>query len=121
MRYGIVYVFNIAPRIDPGGVFCCIEGGYQLLELDEFKTKNGREAADLHVEHALYKTAIGGNATAQIFYLTNRLSMQWHKNPEPKGEDPMAVIRQLVESNKRIAADVLSADGRADRRGDDDF
>ena len=39
--------------------------------------KIGRDVADRVVENALYKTAIEGNVTAQIFWLKNRKAQQW--------------------------------------------
>lgn len=42
----------------------------------------GRELADYEVEDALYKSAISGRTTAQIFWLKNRKPAQWRDKPE---------------------------------------
>lgn len=43
--------------------------------------KKGKEFADYQVENALYKSAIDGNTTAQIFWLKNRRSDKWRDKP----------------------------------------
>ena len=82
------------------------------LEINEFNTEKGRKQADLDVEYALYKTACNGNASAQIFYLTNRLVTEYAKNPEPGRADPMECVRALAESN-RLAAEAVLSPGKA--------
>lgn len=45
-----------------------------------------RNLADAKVENALYKNAINGNVTAQIFWLKNRQSEKWNKKaPDAEG------------------------------------
>ena len=39
--------------------------------------KKGREVVDFEVENALYKSAMSGNVTAQIFWLKNRMADSW--------------------------------------------
>lgn len=39
--------------------------------------KNGKEVADYKVENALFKNAMDGNVTAQIYWLQNRLPKKW--------------------------------------------
>ena len=39
--------------------------------------RSGKEVADYAVESALYKNAVDGNVTAQIFWLKNRKPGQW--------------------------------------------
>ena len=39
--------------------------------------KRGREASDDRVEESLYRNALGGNTTAQIFWLKNRRPDRW--------------------------------------------
>lgn len=39
--------------------------------------KKGREVVDFEVENALYKSAMSGNVTAQIFWLKNRMADNW--------------------------------------------
>jgi len=43
--------------------------------------KKGKEVADYAVENALFKSAISGNITAQIFWLRNRRGNKWRNNP----------------------------------------
>lgn len=62
--------------------------GINTCTLYEWKKKNTdisnalketREIADYEVENALYKNAINGNVTAQIFWLKNRKSFNWRE------------------------------------------
>lgn len=39
--------------------------------------KKGKEVVDIQVENALFKKAINGDITAQIFWLKNRKPKQW--------------------------------------------
>jgi hypothetical protein len=39
--------------------------------------KRGREASDDRVEESLYRNALAGNTTAQIFWLKNRRPSEW--------------------------------------------
>ena len=39
--------------------------------------KKNKEIADYEVENALYKTALAGNVTAQMFWLQNRKPQKW--------------------------------------------
>lgn len=48
--------------------------------------KEGREVADYAVENALFKNALSGNVTAQIYWLNNRLPKKW-KNRKRDDED----------------------------------
>lgn len=44
--------------------------------------KKGKEVVDFEVENALYKSAMSGNVTAQIFWLKNRKKDQWRDKIE---------------------------------------
>ena len=44
--------------------------------------KKGREVVDYEVEGALYKAAMSGNVTAQIFWLKNRKAKEWKDRKE---------------------------------------
>lgn len=44
--------------------------------------RKGKEVVDYEVENALLKTAIGGNTTAQTFWLRNRRPDKWRDKPE---------------------------------------
>lgn len=49
--------------------------------------KKGKEIVDYEVENALYQNAIGGNVTAQIFWLKNRKRKEWKEAPEEEPSD----------------------------------
>lgn len=53
--------------------------------------KKGKEVVDFEVENALFKNAMEGNVTAQIFWLKNRKPTKWREK-----------IEQQVENNQRI-------------------
>ncbi len=44
--------------------------------------KKGKEVIDYLVENALLKAALGGNTTAQIFWLKNRKPKEWRDKQE---------------------------------------
>lgn len=44
--------------------------------------KKTKEVVDFEVENALYKNAINGNVTAQIFWLKNRKKKEWREKVE---------------------------------------
>lgn len=48
--------------------------------------KRTKEVADYEVVNALYKNAIEGNVTAQIFWLKNRISDKWREKQEVSHE-----------------------------------
>lgn len=48
--------------------------------------KRGKEVVDYMVENALFKNAIEGNVTAQIFWLKNRKPDKWRDKPEVETE-----------------------------------
>lgn len=50
--------------------------------------KKGKEVVDYEVENALLKKALGGDTTAQIFWLKNRRPDKWRDKPiENTSED----------------------------------
>ena len=51
-------------------------------ELNEL-LKRSKEVVDYEVENALYKSAIGGNVSAMIFWLKNRRPDKWKDKKEP--------------------------------------
>lgn len=56
--------------------------------------KRGKEVVDYQVENALLKKAIGGDTTAQIFWLKNRRPDKWRDKPqeEKQAYDTVKVI-----------------------------
>ena len=74
--------------------------------------KKGKEVVDYHVENALLNKALGGDTTAQIFWLKNRRPDKWRDKPETVGEkkpgdgavesmtlaDKMAAIREAART-----------------------
>ena len=70
------------PRALPKPCPCC-GGRMVIIETfargcqPKYALKRGREASDERVVDSLYKNALGGNVTAQIFWLKNRRPDQW--------------------------------------------
>lgn len=74
--------------------------------------KRGKEVVDYQVENALLNKALGGDTTAQIFWLKNRRPDKWRDKPETVGEkkpgdgavesmtlaDKMAAIREAARN-----------------------
>lgn len=46
--------------------------------------KKGKEVSDYQVENALFRSALEGNVTAQIFWLKNRKPDKWRDKQEQK-------------------------------------
>ena len=73
----------------------------------------GKEVADFAVETALYKNAIEGNVTAQIFWLKNRRPDKWNK-PAPVAENSTNVEIQeqrLEELRQLLTVSVPHCEG----------
>ena len=59
--------------------------------------KDGRDVVDYQVENALLLNALGGNVTAQIFWLKNRKKMQWREKVEYSGDNSeLTKVEQLL-------------------------
>lgn len=67
--------------------------------------KKGKEVVDYAVENALLKQAIGGNVTAQIFWLKNRMRDKWSdvKNIEHSGEIKNPMEKMTDEELRQLA------------------
>lgn len=65
-------------------------------ELNEL-LKKSKEVVDYEVENALYKSAIGGNVSAMIFWLKNRRPDKWKDKKEPMEVELMRKELQLRE------------------------
>lgn len=60
--------------------------------------KTGKEVVDYQVENALLYKALGGDTTAQIFWLKNRRPDKWRDKPETPGDsDALKKARALLE------------------------
>lgn len=60
--------------------------------------KKGKEVVDYQVENALLDKALGGDTTAQIFWLKNRRPDKWRDKPEAPGDsDALKKARALLE------------------------
>ena len=66
--------------------------------------KEGKEIADYLVENALFKNALEGNTTAQIFWLKNRKRDKWRDNPEleMKEEKEEGIVIELTRNGEKI-------------------
>ena len=66
--------------------------------------KEGKEIADYLVENALFKNALEGNTTAQIFWLKNRKRDKWRDNPEPEMEEEKeeGIVIELTRNGEKI-------------------
>ena len=62
--------------------------------------KRGKEIADYAVENALYKSALDGNVTAQIFWLKNRKPNDWRdkQNTEVSAESRVTIVDDITDS-----------------------
>ena len=71
--------------------------------------KEDRDFCDDNVENALYRAALDGNVTAQIFYLKNRRRKEWKdkQDVEVSGEVGIvdAMIRKANERKERLEND----------------
>ena len=54
----------------------------QFPEMDE-ALRQEKDAADYQVEAALWRSAVNGSTTAQIYWLKNRRGGAWRDKPEP--------------------------------------
>ena len=66
--------------------------------------KKGKEIIDYYVENALLKRALGGDTTAQIFWLKNRRPDKWRDRPLSNDamdvEDLQPLADKLGEPNE---------------------
>lgn len=75
--------------------------------------KDGKDLPDIQVENALYEAAVGGNVTAMIFWLKNRLKSEWKDKPV---EDMQTAA---LETAMRALADIIEKP--AQNRNIEDF
>lgn len=62
--------------------------------------KKGKEVVIYAVENALYKQALDGNITAQIFILTNTANTKWRRNADSV-MPPHEKIEVILTRNKK--------------------
>jgi transcriptional regulator with XRE-family HTH domain len=74
-------------------------GKYSELES---AMRQGKEVADYAVESALFQNAMGGNVTAQIFWLKNRKPERWNDKREMEQEDRTVTI-QIIRRDSPVA------------------
>lgn len=74
--------------------------------------KKGKEVVDFEVENALYKNAMTGNVTAQIFWLKNRKKENW--------KDKVEVANVGNEVNNQIMNIANLINNPKPNRGEDD-
>lgn len=66
--------------------------------------KRGKEVADYEVENALFKTALEGNTTAQIFWLKNRRPDKWRdKLKEDSNAEALEKLDSILAEIKEDA------------------
>ena len=70
-------------------------------ELSEL-LKKSKEVVDYEVENALYKSAIGGNVSAMIFWLKNRRPDKWRDKREHSEIELMKKELQLRERKLKL-------------------
>lgn len=59
--------------------------------------KKNKEVVDFEVENALYKNAMQGNVTAQIFWLKNRRKERWREKVEYEtNSDDLNKVKELL-------------------------
>lgn len=75
---------------------------WKKKELNIFNAlKKGKEVVDFEVENALYKNALEGNVTAQIFWLKNRRKEQWREKVEPPSDpNELSKVEELLNKIK---------------------
>lgn len=59
--------------------------------------KKGKEVVDYEVENALLKNALGGNTTAQIFWLKNRRPDKWKDKRDIDVKDNGTSLAEVIQ------------------------
>jgi transposase len=70
--------------------------------------KEDKDYADTQVENALYKAALEGNTTAQIFWLKNRRRNDWKDKQDVEVTGDLSIVdvmRQAEEREERLRND----------------
>ena len=64
--------------------------------------KKSKEVADFEVENALYKSALEGNTTAQIFWLKNRMPDKWRDKQDLEVSGDLSISDVIRRSRERM-------------------
>lgn len=64
--------------------------------------KKGKEVVDFEVENALYKSAMEGNVTAQIYWLKCRRKEKWgeEKDQGSEGKTKITIVNNLPKDDE---------------------
>lgn len=64
--------------------------------------KKGKEVVDFEVENALYKSAMEGNVTAQIYWLKCRRKEKWGEDKEQgsEGKTKITIVNTLPKDDE---------------------
>lgn len=60
--------------------------------------KKGKEVVDFEVENALYKNALAGNVTAQIYWLNNRMPQRWRNKQESESKPDVSLFESIAKT-----------------------
>lgn len=60
--------------------------------------KKGKEVVDFEVENALYKNALSGNVTAQIYWLNNRMPQRWRNKQENESKPDVSLFESIAKT-----------------------
>lgn len=66
--------------------------------------KKSKDVVDRMVENALFKNAIEGNTTAQIFWLKNRKPDKWREKPGYEDNSELEKLDEILKGLKENAA-----------------
>lgn len=68
--------------------------------------KKGKEIVDFEVENALFKSAMSGNVTAQIFWLKNRKPDKWKdKVQDTENEEAITNASDILVKIRKTVSD----------------
>ena len=67
--------------------------------------KKSKDVVDRMVENALFKNAIEGNTTAQIFWLKNRKPDKWREKPGYEDNSELEKLDEILKGLKENAVD----------------
>ena len=84
--------------------------------LVKVRADEARKIADDRVQSALYKSAVGGNVTAMIFWLKNRQSAEWRDRRELAGVPDAPLLPGPI---RVVFDDALDEDEAPDEPGSD--